>query len=272
MFDAEFEKIINLITERTGIIPLESHKVGIRKFIEKKIENSSISEFLLKVQTDKTEFEELINSSTINETYFFREEKQFSLLQKKIFPEWIRKNGSAPIKIWSAACSEGAEAYSIALLTKLCRIKTQITASDINTNVLKHCEDGVFKSSLIRIGDGESFKDLLSPYKNENNDIVFSNDIKSLIKTVRVNLSELDSALCSAPKNQDIIFVRNVFIYFSREMRAKILKTLSEKFLADNGLIFVSMNEIAQIDNEITPRSLEKICDGNVFYFRKKRL
>lgn len=272
MFDVEFEKVINLITKNTGIIPLESHRIGIRKFVEKKVEKSSFSEFFSKIQTDKIEFQELVNSSTINETYFFREEKQFSLLQKKIFPEWIRENGCSPIKIWSAACSEGVEVYSIALLAKLCKIKAEITASDINTNVIEHCKAGVFKSSLIRLGDGEKFKDLLSPYKNENNDIVFSNDIKSLIKTVKVNLSELDSTFCSAPKNQDIIFVRNVFIYFSRKMRAKILKTLSEKFLADNGLIFVSMNEIAQIDNEITPRSLEKICDGNVFYFRKKRL
>ena len=71
------------------------------------------------------------------------------------------------------------------------------------------------------------------------------------------------------PKNQNIIFIRNVFIYFSIELRKKILKTIADNCLAENGYLFVSMNEIAQLDSSIVPKSLEKLSDGNVFYFHK---
>jgi len=270
MTNLEFDKIMNIITEKTGIIPRESHKVGIQKYIEKRTEVISVPEFILKIQNDKSELEELVNGSTVNETYFFREEKQFALLQKKIFTDWVSKNGNQTIKVWSAACSDGAEPYSIALLAQFCRIKVEITASDINTDVLERCKKGVFKTSSVRMGDGEYYKDLLSPYKTSDGDIIFPDSIKAMLQTVKINLAELDTPLSLLTKKQDIIFVRNVFIYFSREMRAKILKTLADKYLAENGIIFVSMNEVAQIDNEIMPSSLEKVFDGNVFYFRKR--
>ena len=72
------------------------------------------------------------------------------------------------------------------------------------------------------------------------------------------------------PKNQNIVFLRNVFIYFSQNLRLKILNSIAEKCLADGGVLFVSMNETAQINfNEISPL-LEKVMDGSIFYFKKK--
>lgn len=268
MTDKEFDQIISLVTEKTGIIPRESHKFGIKKFLEKKIGTFSFEEYFRKILISKQEFEELVNGSTINETYFFREEKQFQFLQNSVFPNWISKNGNKTMKIWSAACSEGEEPYSIALLADSCKINVSITASDINTNVLEKCRKGVYSSNAIRLGDGEKYKSLLAPYKKDSN-IVFSDKIRSKITTIRVNLSELGISPVSIQK-QDVIFLRNVFIYFSRDMRKRILSTMAEKYLSDGGILIVSMSEIAQIDGEITPPSLEKVFDGNVFYFKKK--
>ncbi len=268
MNEFELNKVISFITEKIGIIPRESHKFGIRKFVEKKIESLGFSNYFLKIQTDKEEFDELVNGATVNETYFFREEKQFDLLRSKIFPEWINRHGAEPIRIWSAACSEGEEAYSLALLASSCRVKPEIIASDINTSVLARCRNGVFKPSTVRAGDGERFKHLLKKYMNAAGEIEFGENVKGMVSTKKINLTRLDRDGLLIQK-QNLIFVRNVFIYFSREMRAKILKTLAEKYLADGGLLFVSMNEIAQIDSEMTPPSLTKIADGDVFYFIK---
>lgn len=269
MTDSDFKKLIEFITMKTGIIPGESHKTGIKKIVEKRLETMSFSSFFSLINADTREFEAFINSSTINETYFFREEKQFQLLQNKIFPEWIKKNGNKRIKIWSAACSDGVEAYSLSLLASFCQVKAEIIASDINTEVLEICSQGIFKSSSIRSGDGDAFKNLLAPYKKTDGFYEFSDSVKSTISTMKLNLSEIDVSPFVIPRDQDIIFVRNVFIYFSRELRTKILKTMAEKCLNDKGKIFVSMNEIAQIDSSIMPSCLEKVSDGNVFYFQK---
>lgn len=271
----ETDYFISLLTMGTGIIPRSSHRAGIQTYIEKKIaeKNISVSEFKLKLQSDKNLFTEFINESTVNETYFFREEKQFALLKERYFPMWKAMFPSVPIKIWSAACSYGEEAYSLAVLAKVCGIKAFVTASDINSEVLDHCNKGVFWESSIRSVDGFSFKNLLLPYKTNEGKIVFPDEIKSCIQTMKINLSKIDSPLGDAnlPKNQNIIFIRNVFIYFSQELRIRILNSIIDKCLAEGGILFVSMSEIAQFDSNMLPPSLEKVMDGNIFYFKKKQ-
>ncbi len=271
----ETDYFISLLTMGTGIIPRSSHRAGIQTYIEKKIaeKNISVSEFKLNLQSDKNLFTEFINESTVNETYFFREEKQFALLKERYFPMWKAMFPSVPIKIWSAACSYGEEAYSLAVLAKVCGIKAFVTASDINSEVLDHCNKGVFWESSIRSVDGFSFKNLLLPYGTNEGKIVFPDEIKSCIQTRKINLSKIDSPLGDAnlPKNQNIIFIRNVFIYFSQELRIRILNSIVDKCLAEGGILFVSMSEIAQFDSNMLPPSLEKVMDGNIFYFKKKQ-
>lgn len=271
----ETDYFISLLTMGTGIIPRSSHRAGIQTYIEKKIaeKNISVSEFKLKLQSDKNLFTEFINESTVNETYFFREEKQFALLKERYFPMWKAMFPSMPIKIWSAACSYGEEAYSLAVLAKVCGIKAFVTASDINSEVLDHCNKGVFWESSIRSVDGFSFKNLLLPYRTNEGKIVFPDEIKSCIQTRKINLAKIDSPLGDAnlPKNQNIIFIRNVFIYFSQELRIRILNSIIDKCLAEGGILFVSMSEIAQFDSNMLPPSLEKVMDGNIFYFKKKQ-
>lgn len=271
----ETDYFISLLTMGTGIIPRSSHRAGIQTYIEKKIaeKNISVSEFKLNLQSDKNLFTEFINESTVNETYFFREEKQFALLKERYFPMWKAMFPSVPIKIWSAACSYGEEAYSLAVLAKVCGIKAFVTASDINSEVLDNCNKGVFWESSIRSVDGFSFKNLLLPYRTNEGKIVFPDEIKSCIQTRKINLSKIDSPLEDAnlPKNQNIIFIRNVFIYFSQELRIRILNSIIDKCLAEGGILFVSMSEIAQFDSNMLPPSLEKVMDGNIFYFKKKQ-
>ena len=269
----ELDSLIALLTQRTGIIPRSSHLEGIKNYIEKKLTEKGLSvpEYKTKLFVDGGLFSELINESTVNETYFFREEKQFILLRDRILPMWKATAGSMPVKIWSAACSYGEEAYSLALLAKSCGVNAMITASDINSQVLEHCRAGVFKDSSIRSVDGSSFKNLLMPYQKEGK-IQFGSEIRNYITTREINLSKIDEMQTEAllPKNQNIVFLRNVFIYFSQNLRLKILNSIAEKCLADGGVLFVSMNETAQINfNEISPL-LEKVMDGSIFYFKKK--
>ena len=272
--EEELDSFISLLTERTGIVPRSSHREGIKNSIQKILTEKRISvqNYRTALLSDHILFNDFVNDCTVNETYFFREEKQFSFLQSKVFPQWKLKHPNMDLKMWSAACSYGEEAYSLAVLALNCGIKPYVTASDINSEVLQHCRDGLFLGTSLRSVDGTSFQQLILPYRRSDGRLQFKDDIKNCINPQIINLSELDSPLTTIvlPKNQNIIFIRNVFIYFTRELRSRILNTLATKCLADDGLIFVSMSEIAQLDSSIIPPSLEKIVDGNIFYFHKK--
>ena len=265
---------ISILTTLTGIVPRASHRDGIKFFIQKKIQENhyTIDEYRRLLFTDKNLISEFVNECTINETYFFREEKQFALLKEKIFSQWRIKNPGKEIKIWSAACSYGEEAYSLAVMALTCGLNPKVMASDINSEVLEHCKSGVFLGTSLRSVDGLSFQNLVLPYRREDGRVAFPENIKSHVSTMQMNLAELDSPLNLSllPKNQNIIFIRNVFIYFTLELRKKILNTIAEKCLADDGYLFVSMNEIAQLDSSVVPKSLEKKSDGSIYYFHKQ--
>lgn len=268
------DTFISILTTLTGILPRASHRDGIKYFIEKKVSQNhySVEEYRKMLFTDKELMSEFVNECTVNETYFFREEKQFALLKNKIFPQWRAKQNGKEIKMWSAACSYGEEAYSFAVLSLTCGITPVVTASDINSEVIEHCKSGVFLSTSLRSVDGVSYQKLVVPYQREDRKIAFPEAIKKHITTMQINLAELDSPAnaIKLPRNQNIIFIRNVFIYFSLDLRKKILQTIADKCLAEDGYLFVSMSEIAQLDSSIVPKSLEKIADGSVFYFHKR--
>lgn len=268
------DSFISMLTSYTGIIPRASHREGIRNYIIKKLSQTHLSakEYLSLLSTNNELFTEFVNQSTVNETYFFREEKQFALLKEVIFPKWRLNNSGKEIKIWSAACSYGEEAYSLAVVALNCGLKPVVFASDINSEVLEHCKSGVFLGTSLRSVDGVLYQNLITQYRREDGRVAFPENIKNCIKTSILNLSEIDSPqnLFLLPKQQNIIFIRNVFIYFSLELRKMILKIIAEQCLADDGYLFVSMNEIAQLDSSIVPSSLEKIVNGNIFYFHKK--
>lgn len=271
MDENNFAKVIELITDKIGIIPRDSHKTGIKNYIDKRIielENEMGSDFnyLEFLTSDSDEMMNLINSATVNETYFFREEAQFDLLKSKIFPELRMIKPLLPIRIWSAASSSGEEIYSLRLLASSMNIRTDCTASDINTKVLDICRKGEYRKNAIRAVDGSKYHCLLKAYMNEDGSFVIPEEIRSRINLKQINLSHMTEL----PKNQDIVFIRNVFIYFSQEMKKQILQRITDEALVPGGYLFLSMNEVASVDMSIIPKNLEKVSDGKVFYFHKK--
>ena len=269
MNEREFSDIIALISKQTGIIPRESHKSGIKNFIEKRKKEINLNglEYYNYICLNKAELDLLLNNATVNETYFFREESQFQLLKSKILPELRMKQGTAPVRIWSAAASSGEEIYSLYLLSTSLGIKTECIATDINTTVLGKCESGAYKNNSVKTVDGAKFHYLLAPYLTKEKEVLIPQEISSKIERRQVNLSKADSIF---PKNINLVFIRNVFVYFSVEMRKEILQKIVDITLAPGGYIFLSMNEIATIDASSLPKGLEKCSDGNVFYFHKK--
>jgi chemotaxis protein methyltransferase CheR len=269
MDDKEFTDIISLISKQTGIIPRESHKSGIKNFIDKRKTEINLNglDYYNYVCLNKEEMDVLLNHATVNETYFFREESQFQFLKTKIMPELHSKLALNPLRIWSAAASSGEEVYSLYLLATSLGIKTECIATDINTTVLQKGAEGKYKPNSVKAVDGAKFHYLLSPYMNMEKEVTFPKEITSKIDRYQINLSKAESIF---PKNVHIVFIRNVFVYFTTEMRKAILQKIVDESLAPGGYLFLSMNEIGTIDSSILPKGIEKCSEGNVFYFHKK--
>jgi len=234
------------------------------------ITGKSCSQLYDQISTNQNDMVELVNAVVVNETYFFREEKQFKLLQEYLQNNFANKN----VVIWSAACSTGEEPYSLAAMALSCGTNPVVYATDIDTDALQKLKNGVYGQNSFR-PDGACFKQLISPYITEitNNsgqtNYLINSKLKEKIMSGRANLMEFHSST-AAPHDEtvDIIFIRNVFIYFDKESREKILKALTKK-LKNGGLIFFSISEIGGINPNDKNLPLLKRTKNSIYYFEK---
>jgi chemotaxis protein methyltransferase CheR len=192
---------------------------------------------------------ELINSISNNETYFCRESGAFRALRENIFPEISRRQSF--MRILSAGCSTGAEAYSIAAALleadiNFYRSCCPVLGVDIDPYVLKVAEAGVYGESAFRgINDPrrlEEFKNYFTPTTEGRNQQLFAvvDDLKNLVDFKQANILD-KQALVSLGKF-DIIFCRNVLIYFSDEGKREAIDNFSE-VLNPEGYLFLGHSE-----------------------------
>lgn len=223
--------------------------------------SSSFSELLYKVKTDTTRQlnRKVIDAMTTNETSFFRDSSPFDLLQHKLLPELIDRRtaryGSTaqiPIRIWSAACSTGQEVYSIGItLTELIgnssRFQPQILGTDISDQALKKASYGVF--SRFEIDRGLQPKYLEKWFTRQEDSYKIRDEIRALATFRPINL--IDPFFF--PHRFDIIFCRNVAIYFSEEDTRRLFEKIAEVLAPDGALIIGSTESITAVTNRFTP-------------------
>lgn len=253
----------NIITRNCGIVLTKAHEPSATFHITERLKalNMNIESYSTLLEGDVKELSNLINSVTINETYFFREESQFDFLRNEFFPK--RKN--LPLKIWCAACSTGEEPLSIYALAKNLGINAEIHATDIDTQALEKFRNGKYERNAFRT-DGTRYHDLVKNLGSMSEDVLtIEKKHISSINIMRINLNNPDSIPFFA-EYFDMIFLRNVFIYFPEEVKQKILKSLW-KFLKPEGIIMFSMNEIASVN---CPELFRKNQSANVYYLQKK--
>lgn len=204
-------------------------------------------DLLISKKLSVEDYKELANCLTIGETYFFRDKKLFNELRKNIIPNMIgMKRINKTVTIWSAGCSTGEEAYSIAILMKellpdFNQWNIKIIATDINLNSLSRAKDAIY---------GEwSFRETDIDFKNKYFDLVESNryklkeEIKKCVQFCYLNLADevyaIDNNLI---KEVDIIFCRNVLMYFSEKQAERIVNRYYE-ILNDKGWLIVAPSE-----------------------------
>jgi chemotaxis protein methyltransferase CheR len=171
----------------------------------------------------------VIDAMTTNETLWFRDKYPFELLTKKIYPELLEKKKN--IKLWSAASSSGQEAYSIAMTSleyqkqkAVLGMNVQIIGTDISNTMLEQCNNGTYDTLALSRGLADDRKKL---FFNSLNDGTGKMQIKPEVKkmTSFKNYNLLDSY--AGLGKFDIIFCRNVLIYFSSDVKSRILNQFS---------------------------------------------
>jgi len=246
--DELFDKFIKLIYKKTGMYYEHNKKYLVQKRIEKRVETLEMESanayfMMLKFAEDSSEFYQLINDLTINETYFFRDFPQLRNFAEDVLPIVAKqKEDRKKIKIWCAACSTGEEPYTLSIilqemLEKYEEWEIQILASDINTEVLQHSRIGIY--------DNRSVKDVppeyLEKYFTKRHDRHLINmNVRKSVSFKRINL--MDENAMSNINGCDFIFCRNCLIYFDDESRKKVVSSFYES-LNPGGILFLGHSE-----------------------------
>jgi chemotaxis protein methyltransferase CheR len=185
------------------------------------------------VRADGAVFDDLMAEVTVGETYFFRERAQFDLLRARILPEFrARRAGTQPLRVWSAACATGEEAYSIAIVLREENVQGIVVATDISRARLAAARRGEYREWSFR---GVS-RDVVDRNFTRAGDglFVLNGAVRRDVEFRYLNLaSDLYPAMSAGVWGMDVIYCRNVLIYFDRDtichVAKALLASLSEK-------------------------------------------
>jgi len=240
----------------------------LKEKLSKRLTELGIShwEYCRYVKATPNEWDVLAELLTINETYFYREENQLLECCSIVLPQLREKHKTRPLKIWSAACSSGEEPYTLAMLIqetgKFPPGSVEIIGTDINKKVLQKAEKAWYHSGSFafrRIPEN-----LLKKYfLEENGGYQINSEIRKMVQFQQLNL--LNTEQTAQLGKVDVIFCRNVLIYFDQATTKRVIQSLHQNLLPD-GYLFLGHAE------SITDLALgfQKIDSGKTFYYRKE--
>ena len=245
--DQEYREFCRFLESQCGIVLGDSKQYLVRSRLSPLVNRfslSSLSDLLQNVLSGRNRELRIaaVDAMTTNETLWFRDGYPFTVLSDKILPELaVNKK---PIKIWSAASSSGQEPYSMAMTVLETQAKRpgllpsiQITATDISQTMLETCRAGVYDNLALSRGLSSERRRM---FFEDNGDgrMRVNKKVKQMVNFRPQNLKDSYALLGKF----DIIFCRNVLIYFSPEMKSKVLNQLAAS-LNPGGYLFLGASE-----------------------------
>ncbi|AZR82500.1 CheR family methyltransferase [Thiomicrospira sp. S5] len=252
--EKDFLRVKTVVYDFAGIDLNDSKKNLVYNRLAKRIrflDMNSFSAYLDYVEEQgEAEFVHLINAITTNLTFFFRENHHFEYLANQVIPMLLEKNkGSKKIRIWSAGCSTGEEPYSIAIVLKEAvppGWDARVLATDLDTNVVQTGQTGVYKMDRLKgVSDERKKRWFLKGSGSREGYVRVKPELQQIIDFGQINLMN-EWPIRDAV---DVIFCRNVVIYFDKETQARLFDRYAN-LLPDNGHLFIGHSE-----------SLYKVCD-----------
>lgn len=254
--DEEFRIIRDYIYRRCGMYFEDSRKFYLEHKLGKRLKalgSRSFSQYFMEIQQsggDETEVQEIFNTVTTTETCFYRNTPQMLAFQNLVLPEVVAEkfsSGSRILKIWSAGCASGEEPYTLAMLALEgvqsfpADLRVEIMASDINRSAISAAERGIYTARAAQRLPVELRERYMTPH---GDGFRVNRDVRDMVTFRFFNLANGTKYLSFG--KMDIVFCRNVLIYFAEASRRKALEDLS-RVLNPNGFLFVGYSENAMM-------------------------
>ncbi|MDP3176959.1 MAG: CheR family methyltransferase [Spirochaetaceae bacterium] len=231
----DFQRLSRYIEGELGIRMPDTKRVMLESRLQKRLRRfgfsdySSYVDFVFSPEGRESELINMIDAVTTNKTDFFREADHFDYLVESIVPETERRSGAGrarPLEIWSAGCSTGEEPYTIAMVLSELRasdrgLSFRILASDLSTQVLEKARAAVYDAERVDVVPmSYKKKYMLRSKAREPAQVRMKPEIRSLVRFVRINFMD---DLYPVDAEIDVVFCRNVIIYFERATQEAIL-------------------------------------------------
>jgi len=240
---ADFEFISSLIMSRSGLVltPDKSYLLESRLMpVARRHGLKGLDDLINTVRTRRDEalIVEITEAMTTNESFFFRDTRPFDLLRNEVLPPLLAsRSGQKRLRIWCAAASSGQEPYSIAILlkelgVKLAGWKIEIVGTDISHDILNKAKKAQY--SQFEVQRGMPIQLLLKYFDKVDENWVVKPEISNMVQFKYWNLLEDPKPL----GHFDIVFCRNVLIYFDAPTKGKVLETIS-RVMPEDGMMFL---------------------------------
>lgn len=253
--DEDFSRLRDIIYREAGIKLNDLKKVLMQSRLIKRLRELKLDNFrdyhdylVDHYDDEKINF---INAITTNKTDFFRENDHFEYMKNVILPG-IDKKGLNEIRIWSAGCSTGEEPYTIAMTVfdyygRRKMPELLLLATDIDTQVLQKAINGIYAEERVATVDEDIIKTYFDPVGGDPCNYAIKDFVKSKVYFRRLNLLQDEYPM---KKKFDIIFCRNVIIYFDRETQTRLFENFY-RYLKDDGYLLIGHSEnITSITNK----------------------
>ena len=267
--DAQFEKIRHLVQERVGLTISASRKRDFYKRIQPFVsKDHGIDQFVRRLESRNAMDQEVVNSLTIGESYFFRNHPHFAALRNEIFPDLIRRNKSRKrLKIWSAGCSTGEEPYSLSIMLQrdfpdIDDWAVTILATDINTQYLQKAREGKYSRWSFRGVDNRTVNRYFE--QTSKNEYRLNERVRNSVSFFPLNLSAIPEQIDPLYQECDLILCRNVLIYFHSKLATRICEVFSDCLREDGFLLLGHSEAFPSLKN------LSTVYSHATYYYRKQ--
>ena len=255
MCASEFDRLSEYLSTHCGIKMPREKKILLESRLQKRLRTLECESFrdyctfLFRSPEGAEEIVHMIDAVTTNKTDFFREPAHFPILTETVLPEFTRDNGPVSdqrFTIWSAGCSSGEEPYTLAIVlsefaSRYPGFRFSIMATDISTKVLDEARLGIYdEGQTSMIPHFLKQKYFMRSKDQEKGLVRIVPELRSAIRFQRLNL--MDENYAMPEESQDVIFCRNVMIYFERMTQFKLLGRFC-RYLRPGGHIFLGHSE-----------------------------
>lgn len=254
----DFNYLRTLLHQRSGLVvtPDKSYLLESRLMpVARKWQVKSLDDLVQLARTRRQEalLNDITEAMTTNESSFFRDTKPFELFKSVVFPQLLQARAAKKtIRIWSAACSSGQEPYSLAMLlheeaAKWRGWKIDIVGTDLSSEMIDRCRSGIY--TQFEIQRGLPITHLVKYFKQVGDKWHISDDLKRMVTWKTFNLLDNLSSLGQF----DVVFCRNVLIYFDQANKAKVLDGISRVMPSDGYLFLGGAETVLGVSDRFRP-------------------